>query len=78
MDTVTFYRIWMPVLSPLLFMHILLLLSGGVVVFVFLLLGGANIGYGDLLSYLDACVIPFVVYAHLAVVIWWGCGMCVF
>ena len=46
--------------------------------FVFLLLGGANIGYGDLLSYLDACVIPFVVYAHLAIVIWWGCGMCVF
>jgi len=28
--------------------------------FVFLLLGGANIGYSDLVSYLDACVMPFV------------------
>jgi hypothetical protein len=31
--------------------------------FVFLLLGDADIGYGDLLSYLDACIMLFVLDA---------------
>jgi hypothetical protein len=46
--------------------------------FVFLLLGGANIGYGDLLLYLDACLMPFVLDARLVIVVWCGCGTCVF
>ena len=46
--------------------------------FVFLLLGGADIGYGDLLSYFDACIMLFALDASLAIVIWWSCGMCVF
>ena len=45
--------------------------------FVFLLLGGTNIGYGDLLSYLDACVMLFVLDARLVIVFCW-CGTCVF
>jgi len=32
LDKVIFYRIWMPVLCPLFLMHVLLLLSSGVVV----------------------------------------------
>ena len=35
-------------------------------------------GYGDLLSYLDTCIMPFVIDALLAIVVKWGCGMCVF
>ena len=35
LDTVIFYRTWMSVLCPLFLMHVLLLLSGGVVVCVF-------------------------------------------
>ena len=35
LDTVIFYRTWMSVLCPLFLMHVLLLLSGGVVVRVF-------------------------------------------
>jgi hypothetical protein len=46
--------------------------------FVFLLLGGANIRYGDLLSYLDACIMLFVIDARLVIVVWWGCSTCVF
>ena len=46
--------------------------------FVFSLLCGANIVYGDLLSYLDACIMFFVLDARLVIVVWWGCGMCVF
>jgi hypothetical protein len=46
--------------------------------FVFLLLGDANIGYGDLLSYLYACIMLFVLDARLVIVVWWGCRMCVF
>ena len=37
--------------------------------FVFLLLGGANIGYGDLLSYLNACIMLFVLDARLVIVV---------
>jgi hypothetical protein len=37
--------------------------------FVFLLLGGANIGYGDL-SYLDACIMLFVLHERLVIVVW--------
>jgi hypothetical protein len=37
---------------------------------VFLLLGGANIGYDDLLSYLDACIMLFVLDARLVIVVW--------
>jgi hypothetical protein len=46
--------------------------------FVFSLLDGANIGYGDLLTYLDACIMLFVLDARLVIVVWWGCGTCVF
>ena len=46
--------------------------------FVFLLLGGANIGYGDLLSYLGACIMLFVLDARLVIIVWWGCGTRVF
>jgi hypothetical protein len=35
LDAVIFCRIWMPVLCPLFLMHVLLLLSSGVVVRVF-------------------------------------------
>ena len=35
LDMVLFYCIWMPVLCPLFLMHVLLLLSSGVVVRVF-------------------------------------------
>jgi len=35
LDAVIFYRTWMSVLCPLFLMHVLLLLSGGVVVRVF-------------------------------------------
>jgi hypothetical protein len=46
--------------------------------FVFLLLDGVNIGYGDLLSYLDACIMPFVLVARLVIIVWLGCDTCVF
>jgi hypothetical protein len=46
--------------------------------FMFLLLDGVNIGYGDLLSYLDSCIMPFVLDARLVIVVWLGCGTCVF
>jgi hypothetical protein len=44
--------------------------------FVLLFLGGANIGYGDLLSYLDACIMLFVLDSRLVIVVCWGCGTC--
>ena len=43
-----------------------------------MLLGGANIGYGDLLSYLDACNMPFVFDARLAVLLSGAVVVCVF
>jgi hypothetical protein len=46
--------------------------------FVLLPSGGVNIGYGDLLSYLDACIMLFVLDARLVIVVWWRCGRCVF
>jgi hypothetical protein len=45
---------------------------------VFLLLGGANFRYVDLLLYWDACIMPFVLDARLVIVVWWGYGTCVF
>ena len=45
--------------------------------FVFLLPGGANIGYGDLLSYLYACIMLFVLDTRLVIFVWWSCGTCV-
>jgi hypothetical protein len=36
---------------------------------VFLFLGGASIGYGDLLLYLDACIMLFVLDKHLVIVV---------
>ena len=37
-----------------------------------------HFGCGDLLSYLDVCIMPCVLDARLALLSVWGCGVCIF